>query len=238
MTARTWITSALRLIGVLATGETPEAAAADSALTAASDMLDGWAAERLTIYSQTRSLCALVANQQRYTVGTGGNWTQDRPLWIDGVGLLTADGVETPIKLFTRDEWQAIDQKGVTSATPEGIFYNPTYPLAAVDVWPKPTDASAQIVIYAPLSPLKSVATLDTAISAPEGWAKALRYNLALELAPEYGVEPSAAVVNGAMESKATIKRVNEGLLDELKIDRALLGNPVWSNARNDFNDF
>lgn len=238
MTARTWITSSLRLLGVLASGEAAEAAAAADALTSASDLLDSWAAERLTIYSQTRSTCALVANQQRYTVGTGGNWTQDRPLWIDRVTLLTSDGVETPIKLFTRDEWAAISQKGMTSATPEGIFYNPTYPLGAVDVWPKPTDASAQIVIYAPLSPLKSVTSLETTISTPEGWARALRYNLALELAPEYGVEPSASVVNGAVESKAAIKRVNEGLLDELKIDRALLSTSVWSNVRNDFNDF
>lgn len=238
MTARTWITSALRLIGVLAAGEAAEATAADSALTAASDMLDAWAAERLTIYSQTRSLCALVANQQRYTVGTGGNWAQDRPLWIDGVGYLLSDGTEYSLgKPFTRDEWQAISQKSL-SGTPERIFYNPTFPLGAVDVWPKPTDATAQIVIYAPLAPIKSVATLDTAISAPEGWAKALRYNLAIELAPEYGIEPSPTVVTGAVESKAAIKRVNEGLLDELKIDRALLGTPVWSNARNDFNDF
>jgi hypothetical protein len=110
--------------------------------------------------------------------------------------------------------------------------------LRAVDVWPKPTDATAQIVTYAPLSPLKAVASLDTTISTPEGWARALHYNLAIEVALDNGVEPPARVVEIAIDSKATIKRLNEGLLDELKIDRALLGNPVWSNARNDFNDF
>jgi hypothetical protein len=235
MTVRTWVTSSLRLIGVLARGETPDPAAAENAMVMASDLLDAWAAERLTIYSQTRSLCALVASQQRYTVGTGGNWTQGRPLWIDGVGLLTADGAETPIALYTRDEWKAISDKATSNATPEGLFYNPTFPLGQVDVWPVPTDATAQIVIYAPLAPLKSVSSLETTISAPEGWARALRFNLALELAAEYGVEPSAAIVNGATESKATIKRVNEGLLDEMSIDPALLGLPSWSNASNDF---
>jgi hypothetical protein len=85
MTARTWITSALRLAGVLGTRRNAGGGRLPIIRWCiASNMLDAWAAERLTIYSQTRTANALVANQQRYTVGTGGNWT-DRPLWIDGV---------------------------------------------------------------------------------------------------------------------------------------------------------
>jgi hypothetical protein len=48
-----------------------------------------------------------------------------------------------------------------------------------------------------------------------------LRYNLAIELAPEYGKEPSETTLGIAIQSKAKIKRMNSKPL-YLKTDSAL----------------
>jgi hypothetical protein len=226
ITARDLIASAFRLIGVQASGENLDPAMGADALLTFSQMLDAWAGDRLTIYSQSRTENTLVSGTQRYSIGAGGNWSQARPLWIDGAAWLTSDGLESPISVFTRSEWRSVSLKNLQSILPAGLFYNPTFPLGAIDLWPVPTDATVKLVLYAPSAALTSVASLDTLISAPEGWAQALRFNLAVLLYPEYpnagGLDP--IVRETAIESKATIMRHTIGMLDELEVRR---GAPV-----------
>jgi hypothetical protein len=237
MTVRDYLASSLRLLGVLAPGEALHEQDYTDALAAFSRMLNSWSAERLTIYSQNRSENALVNGTQRYTIGTGGTWTQARPLWIDGAGYLDASGLETPIEVISRTRWQNNSIKSDSGPRPEGIFYNPTYPLGAIDVWPVPNAeaATGEIVIYSPLAPLTSAASLDTAISVPEGWEEALIYNLAMRLAPTYGQAPAEDVRELARELKANIKRPNI-LADEMIIDPAITrGRGRWSISAGEF---
>ena len=50
---------------------------------------------------------------------------------------------------------------------------------------------------------------LSTDLAFPPGYLRAFRYNLACELAPEFGVEPSRQVQRIAMTSKRNLKRIN-----------------------------
>jgi hypothetical protein len=43
----------------------------------------------------------------------------------------------------------------------------------------------------------------------PPGYLRAFKYNLACEIAPEFGVEPSPTVSRLAMTSKRNLKRIN-----------------------------
>jgi len=56
---------------------------------------------------------------------------------------------------------------------------------------------------------LTQPATLVTTLAFPPGYLRAFRYNLACELAPEFGVEPSPTVKRIAMTSKRNLKRIN-----------------------------
>jgi hypothetical protein len=56
---------------------------------------------------------------------------------------------------------------------------------------------------------LTQPATLDTQLHFPPGYLRAFRYNLACEIAPEFGVEPSPTVSRLAMTSKRNLKRIN-----------------------------
>jgi hypothetical protein len=46
-------------------------------------------------------------------------------------------------------------------------------------------------------------------LAFPPGYLRAFTYNLAMELAPEFGVEPTPQVQRIAMASKRDIKRIN-----------------------------
>jgi hypothetical protein len=59
------------------------------------------------------------------------------------------------------------------------------------------------------VQPLTEPAALDTNLTFPPGYLRAFRYNLACELAPEFGVEPSPQVRRIAMYSKRNLKRIN-----------------------------
>lgn len=51
---------------------------------------------------------------------------------------------------------------------------------------------------------------LTTQLLIPPGYLRAFKYNLAMEIAPEFGVEPSPQVSRIAMTSKRNIKRIND----------------------------
>jgi hypothetical protein len=74
-------------------------------------------------------------------------------------------------------------------------------------VYPKPTRDLEWHFIS--VEELTKPATLATTMAFPPGYLRAFRYNLACEIAPEFGVEPSPTVSRIAMTSKRDLKRVN-----------------------------
>ena len=62
---------------------------------------------------------------------------------------------------------------------------------------------------FVSVRPLTNPAALDTVLAFPPGYLRAFRYNLACELAAEFGVEPSPQVQRIAMYSKRNLKRIN-----------------------------
>jgi hypothetical protein len=236
MTVRDWINRSARLAGIVAAGETLQGSDIQDSLDVASDLLDAWAADRLTVYTQSRTENALAGGTQRYTLGPGGAWNQDQPLWIDGAMYKTSDGQEFDLDVYSRSEWKAISPKNLSSSIPEGIFFNPGATTGDVDVWPVPTDASIKIVLYVPSTPLSSASSLDTVLALRRGWARALRYNLALDLSDEFGTTPLQGVSEKAIDSLATIRRQGVTTDEELQIDSALTSSAgAWSITRGDF---
>jgi hypothetical protein len=59
MTVRDWINRSARLAGIVAAGETLQGSDIQDSLDVASDLLDAWAADRLTVYTQSRTENAL-----------------------------------------------------------------------------------------------------------------------------------------------------------------------------------
>jgi hypothetical protein len=56
---------------------------------------------------------------------------------------------------------------------------------------------------------LTNAATLATSLAFPPGYLRAFKYNLACEIANEFGVEPPPQVRRIAMTSKRNLKRIN-----------------------------
>jgi hypothetical protein len=109
--------------------------------------------------------------------------------------------------LINQQQYDGIAVKTVTSTYPQVMFVNNTFPDLDIYIYPKPTRELEFHFIS--VEELTQPATLATELHFPPGYMRAFTYNLAMEIAPEFGVEPSAQVQRIAMTSKRDLKRIN-----------------------------
>jgi len=208
-TAGDQINRALRLLGVLAEGETPSAAVSQDALTALNQMIESWNNERLSVFSTQDQVFTWSAGSISRTLGPSGNFVGIRPIMLDDATYFRDAGtnVSYGIKIINQQQYDGIAVKTVTSTYPQVIWVNMTYPDIEMYVYPVPIrDLEWHFISVDELS---QPATLATALTFPPGYLRAFVYNLAMEMAPEFGVEPSPQVRRIAMTAKRNLKRIN-----------------------------
>ena len=208
-TAADQINGALRLIGVLAEAEAPSAAMAQDALTALNQMIDSWNTERLAVFSTIDQVFNWPPSTRIRTLGPTGDFVGQRPVQLDDATYFrdASTNVSYGIKMINQEQYNNIAVKTVTSTYPQVLWYNATYPDIEIYVYPVPSRVLE--FHFVSVEKLTEPATLQTVLAFPPGYLRAFRYNLACELAPEYGVEPSPQVRRIAMYSKRDLKRIN-----------------------------
>ena len=222
-TAGDQINSALRLIGQLAEAETPSAAASQDALAALNQMIDSWNTERLAVFSTQDQVFNWPPNVLSRTLGPSGDFVGNRPILLDDATYFidTASGISYGIKIINQQQYDGIAVKTVTSTYPQVIWVNMSYPNIEMYVYPKPTKVLEWHFIS--VEELTKPALLSTTLAFPPGYLRAFKYNLACEIAAEFGVEPSPQVQRIAMTSKRNLKRINNPD-DVMSIPYAIVG--------------
>ena len=208
-TAGEIIKGALRLIGQLAEGEEPSAETMQDSITAINQMIQSWDIERLSVFSTQDQVFTWPANIASRTIGPTGDFVGNRPIEVDDATYFKdpSSGLSFGIKLINQQQYDGIAMKTVTSTYPQVIWVNNTFPDMEMTVYPVPTRALEWHIIS--VEQLTEVSSVATDMYFPPGYLRAFRYNLAMELAPEFGVEPSPQVQRIAMSSKRNLKRVN-----------------------------
>lgn len=213
------IKRSLQSINVLGTGEAPSADMAADGLNSLNDMLSSWSTQKLMVYELTLEGFSLVPGQAAYTIGPSGQFNTTRPTAIQNA-YINWQGLDYPMGITTTQQYDDIPLKTLETQMPCVLLVDAGWPLTTLKLWPTPSDSTARLFIES-RKPFTAFASLPTQVNLPEGYARALRYNLALELCPEYGKEPSPSLMRLAIESKKWIKRINfEPLI--LEIDEAI----------------
>lgn len=196
------IHSSMRLIGAIAAGETLETNELNDALISLNQMLSSWNTEG-----------ASLVGRQRMTVGIGGSNSYplfQRPVKIDAAST-SISGVDSALELVDAAGWEAIPvpEKSMQSIFIRKLYCDYLYPNSTVYIWPTPRlSGSLELWAYAVMT---QFANLTDTITMPEGYEAGLRWNLALNLAPEYGrpIDPSVAQL--AQNFKASLVQLNSG---------------------------
>jgi hypothetical protein len=203
------IKAALRLIGQLAEGESPSPETSNDALDAMNQMIDSWNTERLSVFSTQDQVFLWPPDQITRTLGPSGDFVGNRPILIDDATYFRdpQTNVSFGIKLINQQQYDGIAVKTVTSTYPQVMWVNMEYPNISMTIYPKPTRLLEWHFVS--VQELTKPATLSTILTFPPGYLRAFKYNLACEIATEFGIEPPQTVQRIAMTSKRNLKRIN-----------------------------
>lgn len=201
-TARSLIKSSMRKAGLIFKGETPSAEELNDGLETLNDILASWSNDKLVLYGRTSESFTLTAGKAVYTIGSGGDFDTVRPLFINSAYI--RDGqTDHPVEVSLNDEgYDHIQYKGQGSH-PSYLNYTAEFPLGKIRLFPEP---GAAYTLFLRSEKEFTALTLDTDISFPPGWERALKYALSIEQSAEYGQQPSAVTIEIARRALGLIR--------------------------------
>jgi hypothetical protein len=191
---------------VLGEGENLTDQQANDALDTLNEIVEKWNNESLMIIG-TNTIEFNLTNKKSYTIGTSGDIDTLRPpSGVMSCYYIMNGNTSVPIQLITEVQYNAITLKDLEINYPTMAYYSPSYPLAELFVYPISNEGKIVLTVSDQFIKFE---TLDTVIDLPSGYIKALRYNLAVEQAIEYGRVLSQDASALAVSAKAAIKVTN-----------------------------
>lgn len=207
--------ASLRSIGALSTGEgvltiqeIPDGEYTDL-LMALQVMLRAWSTKQINVFSSDRESITLVSGQNSYTWGTGGNISTERPNQLIDVFVRDSQGTDIPVDIIPEAEYNSFVVKS-TLGRPYAAFYEPNYPLGVLHIYPTPQDAETLFLeSLKPFTETSSFASVTNTLSFPPNYQEPIISNLAIRIAPYYGITVPAETAAIAAKSYSDLISLN-----------------------------
>jgi len=189
------IKSSLRLLGVGHRGEPIIADEINDANTALNLMLKAWQADGLHLWKREEKTLPLISGVATYTLGPTGNVVMQRPLRIIECVRrdVTVSNIDVPLNKLSLQEYYKLSNKFI-QGTPVSYVYNPQLDSGELTIWQVPGDLEVSrydlVIVY--LNPLEDMVNTQDNFDCPVEWLEAIKYGLAVRLAPEYGIDMPA----------------------------------------------
>lgn len=241
-TVREIIKSSLRKINAIQPGEDPTDDDLNITLESLEGMIDSWSNEKLMIYSMNPYYFVAQPGKQTYTLGPGGDWDIERPMQIQQayvrynaqvtssppyVFTFPTNTADLPIAQANDSQWASIAVKQLSAVFPTILYDDGNYPLRNISLYP--IQSVTQVIALWLWQPLDNFTDLDNTIEFPPGYERAIIYNLACEIAPEFGKSVTPETLETALDSKMALAAVNSSP-QMMGSDRSLGAiNTPWS---------
>lgn len=204
-TAQTIVDDAFAAAGLAEDGQSTNPNDAAYALRVLNRMLGKWSNMRL-LFPVLTEYSVTLTGLQTYTIGPTGAVTGLRPIKINAATATDAAGVEYPVAVITRAQWDCIAVKNVTGGPPSDVWYEATATDGTVNVYPKASGYTLNLKAQALLA---SFPTVGTAVTLPDGYEEALVLSLADALCASYSQPTPGDVLRRMAGAVRAIKRTN-----------------------------
>lgn len=188
------IKRALRLIGVLAQGETPTTDQTTEAALALNGLVKAWQVDGMPLWAIKTYNVSLTNGTSSYRIGIGQTVNTPKPLKVIQAFNHNLDSnVDVPMRIITHQEYNMLGNK-TSSGNPIQVYYEPQNTYGDLYVFPVPTstEAADNVITLIYQRPFEDFDISTDTPDFPQEWYDALAYGLACRLAPEYGL-PSTA---------------------------------------------
>lgn len=208
--AQTIIDNAMRMIGVLASGETPTATERNDGLLMLNQLMDSWSAMGVGI-PYLSYVNKVLNSAVAYTIGPSQDINTARPLVIQSASVVVS-GVERPVEIVTAQKFTSIPDKTRTGKFAEVLFYQVTSPtIGTIYIWPAASGSTLQLYSLNAMTQFADLAT--TAYTFPPGYERAITAAMALEMASDYGQSAGKELIANLTEAKNAIFNLNAMVL-------------------------
>lgn len=210
-TAKDLIRKAMTVSGILAFGQPMTAAEDSTALGFLNDIITEWKSIGDGFVAPLATEVPVVSGTGDYYLGTtdpGGVQfvSTQRPEMIQHAFWRDADS-DTPLTPLSVDEYDSIPNKSAPG-TPGSYYYDAQVPCGILKLYPKP-NTSGTVVIRSNAAPLADVGlttVLESVFTKLE--IVALKWTLAAELCPEFGIAVSALVASRASTTRTKAEEI------------------------------
>lgn len=159
--------------------------------------------------SQNATLTPGTPLQIQYTIP--GDFKMERPLRVrQSFTRITtqSSGLDYTISTVDEGTYNRIGYKGIAAPWPIVMWYNPTYPLGTLKFYQNPSQAGELHLFTDNI--LQSFTGLTEQVEMPQGYARAIKFALGRELAPEYGAIWTPQMEKLYKEAYDFIKALNQ----------------------------
>ena len=209
------ITSALRKLGVLELGEVPDAETIANGSFVLNLLIKQLATSGLRLWTIDEYILPLVANKTFYTIGPAltSDLATDRPLKVIQSFLRNTSAtpnIDIPMTLISKQEYNILGSKFSTGIV-NSIYYDirQTEGILHVFLTPDANTSTNYELHFFGQRPLYDINSASDVPDFPNEWFNTLVWNLADQLAIEYGV-PANHRQEIAMRAKAYLDQMDD----------------------------
>lgn len=216
------ITGALRKTGQYAPGEAITAQDAEDALDVLNALFDSMSNDNLAVFNTNENIVTMNPGQVSYTVGVGGDINIQRPLRITSAYsrmTTSSSTVDFPCDIVDESAYTSIGLKSQPGPWAKILFYNTSYPLSTMYLWPVPSQG---VELHFWTDMLLQSVDLTTQLQLPQGYYNYLQFALAEMLCIDYGLPVPPDIVRMTNKFERKIKANNNAVDREIRIDSAI----------------
>ena len=182
------IAGALRLLGVIGQGDTPDAAQLSDCSEALNLLIKAWEAEGLPLWSIKIQAIPVAASTTSYTIGVGQTINVAKPLKVYQAYYRNAtSNVDIPMTSLSQQEYNMLGNKS-TLGTPVQFYYENLRDYGKLYLFPTPSAADVGNNVYITYQcPFEDFDSGTNNPDIPQEFYRALKYGLAADLVFEFG---------------------------------------------------
>lgn len=185
------IEGALRMIGALSQGQTPNAVQVSDAAISLNMMIKAWEADGMPLWGLAEYSVPITAGVSIYQIGIGKTINTPKPLKvIQAWNRDSISFVDIPMRILTKQEYNMLGNK-TSSGNPIQLYYQPLLNYGELHLFPTPdaTSSTGNTIYITYQRPFEDMLIAGDTLDFPQEWLEAIKYGLAVRLAPEYGLD-------------------------------------------------